>query len=788
MPIHIVCPGCSASYNVPDELAGKKIRCKQCDGAIPVIAAAKVKAAAKTMSPDDRTQPSLRKPPPHGSGEPNQKTGRTDDDRPRRRSERDDDDDRPRRRSERDDDDDRHARRGSERDQESERVARRKAKAHRKSGNNAMLLIVGGIGGGLVLVGIAFLVVWLVWIREPQKENGTVNTSPPVGAPGPGFPRDGDGGGELPKPALDKVKPATVYISVREKDGGGGSGSGFLAFEPGIVLTNAHVIGMLEPGTEKPDKVEVSVNHGQQNERKFQAEIMGVDRSHDLAVLKIPAAGLPPCLEVKASQELHETQPVWICGYPLGNKVGKEVTIGPASVTALRKERGRLDRVQIQGAMRPGNSGGPVVDKEGNVVGVSVEIIVGTLINFAVPAEYVHDIYNGQLLEVGIGQSYHHADHITVPVNMELMNPAGHITKVELDVWMGDDEKDYKPPVATGQPPPPRANDTPRKRFKLSTGFNGASGDFDLPGTGKTEPGKVCFWQPVLTYKDGKVFYPMGDKYFPNNNIPVHKRPANLFYRNRPGPPRQVIMRSRYTFAAVGGEGNEGKRERTMIIDMVEHTGPLRPDGSAMVNLEVKRFNMDVTFEGKPLPDEYKREIQRIKENGVNLLFQLEVDGRGNLKSSDSGIRKGTPQDVQEDLKEMAGELEANLESISVTLPNRADVAPGEKWTGKRKMMVRGTGRGKEGLMDITYTYLGRRTRDGRDEALIEMGGLVRMKGAQAHIGGRVGGRALIDLETGMISQARSTLKLDIETSEHEAQIKLSGEMEVTIRRALPRK
>jgi S1-C subfamily serine protease len=784
MPIHVVCPGCRTPYDVPDDLEGKKIRCKHCDQPVPVVA--KPKLAAKTMSPDERTQSSPRKLPPRSHGDRD-----AEDDRDRRGR---DDDDRSRRKADRDHDEDRHSRRRSERDEESERIARRKSRSRREAGNSGILMIVGGIVGGLVLVGIVVGVVWWAWRRADPQKDPVFNTQnrdnmigprggPPIVVIDPNGELGGGGGDnnkQLDKAVLDKVKPATVYIGVGEGVHRS-SGSGFLAFEPGIVLTNAHVVGMLEPGTERPDKVIVHVNHGQANERKLQAEIMGVDRSHDLAVLKIPAAGLPSHLEVKASQELVETQPVYICGYPLGDLAGREVTISGAQVTALRKNRhGRLEHVQIKGDMKPGNSGGPVIDEKGNVVGVSVAIIVGTRINFAVPAEYVHDIINGRLLEVGMGQSYYNADRVRVPVNMEMMNPAGRIDKVAVDVWIGDDDK-YQPPPTRDNPPPQRPGDTPRQRYRLDSAFNGARGEMTLPGN--LERGKVYYWQPVLTYKDGKVVYPMGARYVPD--IPVHRRPANLVFRNHPGA-REVFLQSSMSFQGVGAEGDEGKMVRAMKTKMVEKTGPVKADGSATVNLEVQGLDLSVTVEGKPLEDEDKKEIQRIKDNGVFLRFQLEVDGQGNLKSNRGGAFRA-PDDVKETLNEMAEELQTDLESISVTLPNR-EVAPGDHWPGRRKMMVRTTGRGQGGDMEITYTYLGRRNRNGRDEALIELGGLIRKEGATKRMGGRVGGRALIDLETGIISIATSTITLNVDTNRHEVKVKYTGVVEVRIERALPPK
>jgi len=169
-------------------------------------------------------------------------------------------------------------------------------------------------------------------------------------------------------------------------------GSGFFAVEKGIVLTNAHVLGMLKPDARLPQRVQVVCDSGEPSERTFAAEVLGVDRSSDLAVLRVPGDDLPDPLEVKSARNLAELQKVFVFGFPFGEQLGKNITISESSVSSLRKEPGTdiIQKVQVNGGMQPGNSGGPVVDTRGHVVGVAVSIIQGTQINFAIPGEDVH--------------------------------------------------------------------------------------------------------------------------------------------------------------------------------------------------------------------------------------------------------------------------------------------------------------------------------------------------------------------------------------------------------------
>src|SRR5258707_878005 len=113
---------------------------------------------------------------------------------------------------------------------------------------------------------------------------------------------------------------------------------------------------------------------------------------------------MPPltCTLVKAPlssfRKLETEDVLTVISFPFGSNIGKEITVSTSSVSSLRKEEsGALTKVQVNGGMHPGNSGGPVVDSFGNVVGVAVSILRGTQINFAVPGDYVRSIFHGRI-------------------------------------------------------------------------------------------------------------------------------------------------------------------------------------------------------------------------------------------------------------------------------------------------------------------------------------------------------------------------------------------------------
>jgi S1-C subfamily serine protease len=198
--------------------------------------------------------------------------------------------------------------------------------------------------------------------------------------------------GRLPDEAVDRVKRATVYIRVTMSGPRGqavGSGSGFLVTRDGHLITNPHVIS---PPPELPGarvrKIEVVFRSGEPDSFTADATVVRADPGPDLALLRVPALGLPDPVPIGDSTGLRETHDVYIFGFPLGEQLGRAITVSKSSVSSLRRDR-RWPEIQVNGGMHPGNSGGPVTDASGRVVGVAVAGIVGTQLNFAIPAETV---------------------------------------------------------------------------------------------------------------------------------------------------------------------------------------------------------------------------------------------------------------------------------------------------------------------------------------------------------------------------------------------------------------
>jgi S1-C subfamily serine protease len=190
---------------------------------------------------------------------------------------------------------------------------------------------------------------------------------------------------------VEDVGPAVVSIARRSRRGPAGAGSG-LAFTPdGYVLTNAHVV-------DGAHELEVGFTDGS----TARANVVGLDHTTDVAVLRASAPP-PRHAELGASSSLKVGQLVVAIGNPLGFSSTVSAGVVSALGRTMRARDGRAMEGIIQSdvALNPGNSGGPLVDSRGRVVGVNTAIILGAQgISFSVPIDTAKWVLT-ELLTVG---------------------------------------------------------------------------------------------------------------------------------------------------------------------------------------------------------------------------------------------------------------------------------------------------------------------------------------------------------------------------------------------------
>jgi len=185
-----------------------------------------------------------------------------------------------------------------------------------------------------------------------------------------------------------KVKPATVYIETTE-----GSGSGMIIDSEGYILTNAHVV-------EGVSTAKVKLSDGQ----LYSAEVMGRDEIIDVAILKISGTNFP-FVQFGNSDEIAQGNNVYTLGFPFG--LEGDVSFKEGTISR-RISDGDATYLETSAEIHPGNSGGPLVNHFGEVVGInsagfgeSIEgVTVGETIKLAIPVNVakglIPDLKNGR--------------------------------------------------------------------------------------------------------------------------------------------------------------------------------------------------------------------------------------------------------------------------------------------------------------------------------------------------------------------------------------------------------
>lgn len=244
----------------------------------------------------------------------------------------------------------------------------------------------------------------------------------------------------LPVDKLNTLKQGTVLVRIAGLSPQFRvSGTGFVADARGntvFAVTNAHVLAVARENAGL--QVEVVVDPGQPQPRVAAGRIVAYDEDTDLALVAFILPGAPRPLPLAQTAEVPETTPVYILGFPFGEALAEPnatpaVTVSRASVSALRRGTdGLVERLQLDGELNPGNSGGPIINANGEVLGAAVAKVGGTNISFVIPVTFIRALVNGSVKSIHLSELAGGADTRNFDVNVELRDPLQKIIAVTI--------------------------------------------------------------------------------------------------------------------------------------------------------------------------------------------------------------------------------------------------------------------------------------------------------------------------------------------------------------------
>ncbi len=244
-----------------------------------------------------------------------------------------------------------------------------------RAGWNPLLLLLGMVLAGASGAG---LVLW--WKGRPSEANRPAPAVPAVAAEPPPAPREAP----PPKPAdLDEIVGRSLPAVVRV-EAGNSRGSGFFVAAQRLI-TNAHVLGGASYAT-------IRTHDG----ARLEAFVEARNADYDLALLRVPGlAQEPRILSLGSATQIRPGQELLAIGSPLGVL---QNTVTRGIVSGLRRI-GPILVLQTDAALNPGNSGGPLLDRNGAVVGINTAMIKGNPgLNFAVAADHARALLEGRSL------------------------------------------------------------------------------------------------------------------------------------------------------------------------------------------------------------------------------------------------------------------------------------------------------------------------------------------------------------------------------------------------------
>lgn len=585
-------------------------------------------------------------------------------------------------------------------------------------------------------------------------------------------------GSKIPEETLKKVKHATVYLRVKMGNGTEAQGTGWFV-EPGLIITNAHVLGLQGAASRLPQRIEAVIDSGETASKTLVAKFLGVDIDADLALIKVEGADLPEPLSFGSTAELGETQEVLVFGFPFGKELGKNITVSSSSITSLRKDGGQLKEIQVNGGMHPGNSGGPVVNQRGQVVGVAVRVVTGTTLNFAIPIDKVTKFLSGRVTAFATESAVIEGTQIKVPVRLISLDPLKRLKTIELEYWTGLVAKNR---IRSWSPTRPDPVEGDGEIKVVSVSYEGKPITMVEAPVPPLSDEKTCYWFRVK-YVDG-ADVPLWTSALGNlRPVPINRSETSMKFQPPTGPGAAMQLTNDSTFNVQF----RGKTEKTtMHVRVLTSPVVLAPGADGDIHSKVKYTSVTIGMKVNGEAVNVKEKWNPIAQAFLKTSADFEYDEDGAIVLARSELGKTDPK-MRAVITAISDHLLQSVEVLTVSLPNRT-IRPLEKVRTKRSLLIGLPEAFVPAEADVKYQYLGLRTSpEGRQTAVFELTGNLRPRRGDDHkVEGRITGTVELLTETGEVFSGNSTITLDMEFAEA-VPVRLQGSLVIDYRRAPPK-
>ena len=226
---------------------------------------------------------------------------------------------------------------------------------------------------------------------------------------------------DITRATVQHGKEATALVEVAD-----GSGTAFCIDAAGYFITNHHVIS-------GNARVKLVLNAGEPGQKVVEATVLRSDETLDLALLKADGGGPWAALALAPNNAgLYETLPVTAFGFPFGKDLAEgtaqypTISVSTGRITALRREHSALQDIQLDASLNPGNSGGPVLDDQGRVIGIVAAGIPGAALNFAIPVEHLLTLLGKPAITLSPGTLTARDAHRATAFHIQVVTWNGH--------------------------------------------------------------------------------------------------------------------------------------------------------------------------------------------------------------------------------------------------------------------------------------------------------------------------------------------------------------------------